>query len=79
MFADPRPDVGVVGVVGVLSDVLLPRVRRYLAEELGVETTKKKFWFGFANEQGLVATTTKLRVIVASDVLLRQAFEMINQ
>ena len=65
-------------VRGMILNELSARFSKgYLAEELGVETTKKKFWFGFANEKGLAeTTTTKLRVIVASDVLLRQVYEM---
>ena len=59
----------------ILNELSSRFCKGYLAEELGVETTKKKFHFGFANEKGS-ETTTKLRVIIASDLLLAQAHQM---
>lgn len=48
----------------------------YVAEELALNTTKGQFHFGLAHEPSRVK---KLRVIVASDNLLKRVYEMVRR
>ena len=48
----------------------------YLAKELGIETSEKKYYFAFVNERPKAgakkdATTMKLRVVIASEDMLK--------
>ena len=68
-------------VRGMILNELSARMsaKGYLAQAIGVETRKKTFWFGLTNERDAAKkgeATQKLRVVVASDAMLRQTYSM---
>ena len=68
-------------VRGMVLNELSARMsaKGYLAQAIGVETRKKTFWFGLTNERDAAKkgeATQKLRVVVASDAMLRQIHSM---